>query len=102
MVTAQLQTNGFNVVEPADARFLLWCITEQKLLGRESGYQFPYTYVFLNAYVTAELKAGKEKTIWEGRVVEASGPFNKAPESFVKTLVQFVGKDFKGDTPVLP
>jgi hypothetical protein len=102
MVTSQLQTNGFSVVELADARFLLWCTTEEKIEGRELGYQFHFTYVFLSAYATAELHAGTQKTIWEGVLKEDSTSFNKTPESFVKTLVQFVGKDFRGGTPLLP
>jgi hypothetical protein len=101
LVTTELQTNGFKIVQRSEAQFILLCTYAEKTT-QSGGYDFQYTAVFLNAYAATDSETERNRTIWEGRVVQFSDEFNKAPERYIRTLVQFLGKNFKGDAGILP
>jgi len=101
LLLSQLRTNSFNVVS-AEADFVIVCSMEHPTVT-SGGETFAFQRLWVVAYSRADLQAGKTKTVWEGCV--SVGPydrqFDRDPVSAIRTLLQYFGKDFKGDTPLI-
>lgn len=100
LLEKDLTLRGFQVVEQPDARFVAWCAVAGNQV-QAPDMVFSFTHLYVTFYSTAELMAGKVKSVWEGQTWDMSSKFDPATERFIKTLDAFVGKDFDGFTPLL-
>jgi hypothetical protein len=64
---------------------------------------FSYTIkgIWLDAYATPDIRAGKMKTVWEGYISVGAYDFQRDPASVVRTLLLYFGRDFKGPIPLV-
>jgi hypothetical protein len=107
ILISQLRTNAFNVVPSPEADFVITCQMEQWTISKGS-FAFNDTKLCLLAYAAADLRAGKTKSVWEGRVSPHSATIlgyanvvQRHPVSAIRTLLPYFGTDFKGATPLI-
>lgn len=91
LLIAQLQTNGFNLATK-DPEFILLPGTASDKLERP--------YLCVNAYAAADVAAGKTNTAWEGSI-QKSFINDVEDDRYLRTLLHYFGRDFKGAAPLV-
>ena len=96
LLSSQLATNAFNVVNRQQADFIIAYSTTNIIASSES-YSFLMKHIWLKAYATTDLRVGKVKTSWEGRIYLFASDYDKNPVFVIRTLLSYFGKDFQGE-----
>jgi hypothetical protein len=75
--------------------------TSYSTTWRPTSYSYTVKAIWLDAYATPDIRAGKMETVWEGYIGVEPGDFQRDPATVVRTILSYFGRDFKGEVPLI-